>query len=191
MYMMTGTTYWYWNGSQVAYLGGGGWVNTSDQREKQDIQPLNTQNSLRKIIESKPVHYERIYRDGDIVIADEVKRKRYIGFLAQEQLATNPYCVSEFEDDRLKTEEDDGKRFGVCYNDYIVHLVGAVQEQQKTIDTLTQRSVIMEQHSRQVEEDLKTTMDTLKTTQDAFAAYKELTDARINKLASLVAQLLK
>jgi hypothetical protein len=188
---MTGTTYYFWHGSNVAYLGGGGFVNTSDQREKQDIQALNTQNSLRKIIASKPVHYERIYRDGDIPISDEIKRRRYIGFLAQEQLGTNPYCVSEYENDRLKTEEDDGKRFGVCYNDYIIHLVGAVQEQQKQIDTLTKRSVIMEELLAKQELSQRTLNEHARKMEESFNEYKALTEDRLNKLASLVQQLLK
>jgi hypothetical protein len=190
-YIMTGTTYYFWHGSNVAYLGGGGFVNTSDQREKQDIQALNTQNSLRKIIASKPVHYERIYRDGDIPISDEIKRRRYIGFLAQEQLGTNPYCVSEYENDRLKTEEDDGKRFGVCYNDYIIHLVGAVQEQQKQIDTLTKRSVIMEELLAKQELSQRTLNEHARKMEESFNEYKALTEDRLNKLASLVQQLLK
>ena len=57
-------------------------------------------------------------------------------------------------------------------------------KQRRQIKRLTERSQIMEEHARKVEEDLKTTMD-------AFSAYKEITEARLNKLASLVAQLIK
>lgn len=57
-------------------------------------------------------------------------------------------------------------------------------KQRKQIKRLTERSQILEEHSRQIEVDLK-------ATRDAFSAYREMTDARINKLASLVAQLIK
>lgn len=174
----------YYAGALCSYTWAGGWINVSDEREKEDIQDLKTSSSLKRVMALRPKHYKRLYRDGATPVPDTIKEIRHIGFLAQEVMETNPHCVSTWSNEEVKGDEDDGERLGICYNDYIVHLVGAVQEQQKQIETLTQRSQIMEEHARKVEEDLKTTMD-------AFSAYKEITEARLNKLASLVAQLIK
>lgn len=188
----------YFNYALCAYTVAGGWVNISDEREKEDIQDLKTSRSLERIMALKPKHYRRIYRNGTTPVPDKVKEARLVGFLAQDVLKTNPHCVSTWQNQEAKTDDDDGVRFGICYNDYITHLVGAVQEQQKQIqiqqekmDALIARDKVIVEHARQLEEDLKTTKEDLKTTKDAFSSYREMTDARINKLASLVAQLIK
>jgi hypothetical protein len=45
---------------------------------------------------------------------------------------SNPHCLTKLKGEQPDSEE----RFGVNYNDYVVHLIGAVQEQQKQIDLL-------------------------------------------------------
>jgi hypothetical protein len=106
-------------------------------------------------------------------VADSIKQRRYIGFLAQEVKETNPHCLHIWNNDEAKTEEDDGERFALSYDDYVVHLVGAVQEQQKTIDTLQKRNDILEQHARDMEDRMKK----MQTNMD--------------KIASLLSQLIK
>ena len=149
MYTLTGENYIYYYGSQVSYLSGNGWVNVSDAREKNDIQPLKTENSLKKILSSKPVHYFRNQCEETNPVPDHIKNKRHIGFLAQDQLETNPHCVSSWkkrielpknettiveDEEECKDECCFEERLGICYNDYVIHLVGAVQEQQKMIE---------------------------------------------------------
>ena len=137
----------------------------------------------------KPKHYRRKYYELANPVPQEVKEKRHIGFIAQEVQESNSHCVSTWCNENVKTEEDDGSRLGMSYNDYIVHLVGAVQEQQrmineqqrmineqqKQIQLLTERNQLLEKHARQLEAD---SLD-----------YKSQTDDRFNKLATLIASL--
>ena len=73
--------------------------------------------------------YNMIYDEGQCPVSDKLKKQNCLGFIAQEIAETNPHCIHEVED---KGEI----RFGLQYNDYIVHLCGAVQEQQKMISSL-------------------------------------------------------
>ena len=181
-------TYIYWYGALSAYTQGGGWVNVSDEREKEDIQPLKTAKSLERILALKPKHYLRKYYDGNPV-PDAIKQTRHVGFVAQEVQQSNPHCVSSWCNDKVKNDEteDDGSRLGMNYTDYTVHLVGAVQEQQKQIqeqqklndklqqrvDVLEAREAMWEQHAR-----------------DQEAKQKKM-EERMERMASLLQQLIK
>lgn len=173
---IAGATVWFASfGAVVAYTVYYGIYNVSDEREKEDIQPLKTESSLKRILQARPVHYRRKHYDSDdkTPAPEEMKQKRCIGFVAQEVQESNPHCVSEWENkDVEKTEEDNGMRLGICYNDYVIHLVGAVQEQQKQINLLVE-------HSRQKE-------DELTQLRKEFDEYRRLTEERFDKLASLV-----
>jgi hypothetical protein len=159
--------YHYTYGTMAAYLVGGGWVNVSDAREKEDINDLKTSRSLERIMKCKPKYYKRKYYDTDkdgnnITPAQQsTKDSICIGLLAQDVLQTNPHCVSGWKNDNVKeTDDDDGTRYGINYGDFTVHLIGAVQEQQKQID------------------DLKQQLDD----------YKRLTEERFNKLVNMITQ---
>jgi hypothetical protein len=219
-----GTTYVAYFGTAILATNSGGWAYISDQREKEDIQDLKTTSSLKRILAVKPKHYRKKYepkvekdengKETYTEVPEEVKNKRCIGFIAQELQETNPHCVCDWE--KKDAPEDapleDKMRLAVNYNDYVVHLCGAVQElhkrnekQQEEIDELkaslkweTERSLIFEEHARQKEEesiviakelvDQGNTISHLRTT---FDTYKEETDAKIEKLAQLLAQLMK
>ena len=57
-----------------------------------------------------------------------------VGLLAQDVLQHTPHSISTWKNEDIKeTEEDDTTRFGISYNDFVVHLIGAVQEHDKTI----------------------------------------------------------
>jgi len=92
--------YHYVNGAMAAYLVGGGWVNVSDAREKEDINDLKTSRSLERIMKCKPKYYKRKYYDTDKDGKDttpppqSIKDTICIGLLAQDVLQTNPRCVS-------------------------------------------------------------------------------------------------
>jgi hypothetical protein len=152
----------------AAYLSSGGWVNVSDEREKEDIQDIKTSSSLKRVMALRPKHYRRKFHKSDTPVPEEVKQRREIGFLAQEVKETNPHCISGWENEDVKCDEDDGKRLGICYNDYVVHLVGAVQEQQKQIEVLKERNQELKQE---------------------FAEYKRITDERFDKIAQLLSTL--
>jgi len=173
--------YHYVNGAMAAYLVGGGWVNVSDAREKEDINDLKTSRSLERIMKCKPKYYKRKYYDTDKDGKDttpapqSIKDTICIGLLAQDVLQTNPHCVSGWKNDNVKeTDNDDGTRYGINYGDFTVHLIGAVQEQQKQIDDLKKQL-----------EDLQ-----LKLGQEAQRAYdyKALTEERFNKLVNMITQ---
>jgi hypothetical protein len=215
----------YYNGGLSAYTQGGGWVNVSDEREKEDIQDLKTEKSLERVLALKPKHYRRKFNEKSATPIPEVeKQKRHIGFIAQEVKETNPHCISTWcnkeaikKKDEVKVEidvdeedvkveidveeeEDDGERLGMFYNDITVHLVGAVQEQQKVINEqqkvineqskqineqskqikiLEERNKILEDHARHIEERNK-------ASEKAFEDYKKLTEDRFNTLVSLL-----
>jgi hypothetical protein len=85
----------------------------------------------------------------------------------------------EPEEEPEEEEEEDEMRLGMSYNDYIVHLVGAVQElhakheeQQKHIQVLEERNKVLEAWARDSE------------------AKQRKTEERMEKLASLVSQLI-
>lgn len=131
--------YWYVNGTACAYINStAGWQAASDERCKRDIQDLNTKKSLQRVLKCKPKHYKRILRepkgDNPIPLKQEDIDRVHVGLIAQEVLEYNPHCVSTWEDDT----EEGGKveRLGLAYQDFIIHLIGSVQEQQKQIDTL-------------------------------------------------------
>jgi len=193
LYISAATTYVYVNGGLSAYSAAGGWVNVSDEREKHDIQDLKTSRSLERVLKCRPKHYKRKYYEKDKEGKDKtpvdqaVKDTVCVGLLAQDVLAHTPHCISKWKNEDVISDDDDGARFGISYNDFTVHLIGAVQEQQKQIDTLQKkaeeqaghietlsvRSKGLEDHARQLEKDL----------QD----YKALTDSRFDKMVALLA----
>jgi hypothetical protein len=173
LYISAAQTSIYFFGALSAYSTATGWINVSDEREKEDIQDIKTSSSLRRVLALKPKHYRRKFNEIAAPVDDEIKHRRHIGFCAQEVKENNPHCISEWQ--KHDAEEDDKTRLGICYNDYIVHLVGAVQEQQKQIETLQERNLLLEQQARLQEQ--------------AFLDYKAQTEERFNKLAALIASL--
>jgi Chaperone of endosialidase/Phage T4 tail fibre len=159
------------------FNGGAGWITVSDMREKEDIQDLNTSKSLQRILALKPKHYKRKHYESGVPVDEEIRNMRHVGFLAQEVQEINPHCISHFCNDKVKSDEDDGDRMGVNYNDINIHLVGAVQEQQKTINLLSERNQLLEEHARKLESD--------------FAEYTLQTDRRMTQLAELVRSILE
>lgn len=123
-------------GGHAAYTTAGGWNNISDEREKEDIKPLKTNRSLERVLAAKTYTYKRKFYlndEGKDLVPDEIKNKHLVGVMAQQIQESNPHCISTWDNDQKE------ERFGVCYNDYVIHLLGAVQEQQKQIDQLVKK----------------------------------------------------
>jgi hypothetical protein len=178
--------YHYVNGAMAAYLVGGGWVNVSDAREKEDINDLKTSRSLERIMACKPKYYKRKYYDKDKDGKDTTPAQQSekdaicIGLLAQDVLQTNPHCVSGWKNDNVKeTDEDDGSRYGISYNDFTIHLIGAVQEQQKQIEDLKNKLEALAEHS-------DTANRRFDKSQQDFDDYKQTMEARFDKLATML-----
>ena len=145
LYITAGTTYIGYQGTYVAYTNSGGWVNVSDEREKTNIKPLKTTSSLQRVLSAKTFTYNRIYNldeNGNDLVPAEEKEKPLIGVLAQQVQESNPYCLSTW------TNEAKEERFGVNYNDYVVHLIGSVQELNAKITT---QEAQIEQQSSQIQ----------------------------------------
>lgn len=208
-------------GSTATYVANTGFYSTSDEREKLEIENLKTHRSLERILKSRTVRYKRKV-DNDLVPDDE-KEHIHIGFLAQDLLDNvNPHCVRSFKKkclkskkkcnytepfdptdeknaDKMKTTDKDEEvivgedRFAVNYNDYIIHLVGAVQElhkrneqQQKTIDLLVEHGKERNDVNTRQDEEITSLRSQLDTVKKEFDEYRRLTEERFDKLASLV-----
>jgi len=119
----------------------------SDERLKEDIKPLNTSNSLEKILAIKPVSWR--FKNSPF---DETKRS--IGFISQQVEEVNPYSISTWTEEQ---KSDDSIKH-LSYQDLGVHNIGAtqeiykiVQEQQMMINDLNDKinrleSIIKEQN---------------------------------------------
>jgi hypothetical protein len=135
LYLNAQNTYVYVSGALAVYSVAGGWISVSDEREKTESKPLKTNRSLERVLAAKTYTYKRkTYLDssGNDLVKQEDKDKFHIGIMAQQIQESNPHCLSTWKDKNTEQEE----RFGVNYNDYVVHLLGAVQEQQKQIQQL-------------------------------------------------------
>jgi hypothetical protein len=116
----------YLNGSFSCGLTSSGWSPASDARVKRDIKPLKTSRSLERVLAAKPCTYKRIWKPTEHGNIDEkISEKNLIGFIAQEVESSNPHCLDTWDD-------EGNEMYSLSYNDYIIHLVGAVQEQNKT-----------------------------------------------------------
>ena len=115
-----------------------GSINTSDARDKKNIQPL--QYGINEVMQLEPVRYEwkAFLYNGE-----------KLGLLAQDVLdvipevvVTHDYEINEDETHTL-VEMD---RMGMYYSDLIPVLVKAIQDQQGLIDSLEARIVALEQN---------------------------------------------
>lgn len=118
-YIATGQTQINCFGAGTLYTNGGNWVFISDERTKKNIKKLKTNKSLERVLAAETFTYNRIYDD---MTPEDVANKPHVGLIAQKIQESNPHCVNEFDD-----------LLGVAYGDYTIHLIGAVQEQNKII----------------------------------------------------------
>jgi len=115
--------------------------NISDIRLKNDIKPLG--NSLSFINQLNPVSFylKTIQDDYDQLgsaIIDNVNKKKYIGFIAQDlkEIMDN----SDFRSDQYSMwGQDDNSVQSIAYNDFVPMLVKAIQELSARIVELESR----------------------------------------------------
>jgi hypothetical protein len=125
----------YYLGNLRGKVDNNGFVNTSDERLKTDIQLLDTESSLQKVLQAVPKRYKWKISDDNGMMDQEEKDKYYVGLIAQEVMESNPHCVSLGKDDI----------YGIQYNDYIIHLIGAVQQMHARITYLEEQLVRVHQ----------------------------------------------
>ena len=111
-------------GGLAVYTTGGAWVTASDQRVKTNIKPLKTDKSLQRVLQAQTMTYNKIHKDP--IAPDSVRKVPHVGVIAQQVKTSNPHCISTWNNEGTEM-------YGVNYQDYTIHLIGAVQEQQKII----------------------------------------------------------
>lgn len=105
-----------------------GAINTSDARQKQNIQPVGY--GLQQVMAMKPVSFEWIKTP---------EQGRKLGFLAQDLQQIVPEVVADKEwhpDAEGKMVSKPAEALGVYYSDLIPVLTKAIQEQQVMIEKL-------------------------------------------------------
>jgi len=111
-----------------------GTINTSDAREKKNIEELDY--GMETLMKLKPVSYE--WKD------DVSNHGIKLGFIAQDLLEVVPeVVVTEKRVEDRETGEvtfEEAERMGVFYDDLIPVLTKAIQEQQGTIEELTEEN---------------------------------------------------
>jgi hypothetical protein len=170
------------NGSVCGYTVASGGSNVSDLREKYDIKDLKTARSLERVLKCRPKSYKRIHYDKnakgeDVTPAPQSQKDLiHIGLIAQEVKDYNPHCISTWENEMIpKSDDDDGMRFGVNYGDFTIHLIGAVQEQQKQINDL--RDFTQKQNDV-----IKKLIDKQETLEQTIVSQNNLLQEIINRL---------
>jgi len=119
-----------------------GTINTSDRREKKDIQNLNY--GLDEILNLKPVRFRWKAKP---------EQGEKLGLIAQDLLEIIPEVVKTHEyvraDDSQNTtpEKKALDRLGVYYTDLIPVLVKAIQEQQEIIDSQNKKIALLSQQA--------------------------------------------
>jgi len=119
-----------------------GTINTSDRREKKDIQNLNY--GLDEILNLKPVRFRWKAKP---------EQGEKLGLIAQDLLEIIPEVVKTHEyvraDDNQNTtpEKKALDRLGVYYTDLIPVLAKAIQEQQEIIDSQNKKIALLSQQA--------------------------------------------
>ena len=114
--------FWTFGWQLCGYINSGGFVSLSDGRVKRDVRPIKTARSLERILRARPVTYHRIVPDDDKMIPDSERLHNHIGLIAQDVREFNPHAVDDSASN-VKQEY-----LGIRYNDFVIHLIGAVQE---------------------------------------------------------------
>jgi hypothetical protein len=130
-YMAGGTHSFFISNILAGYVNSTGFINSSDEREKINIKNINTSRSLERILACRPTTFQRVMDRNDPMIPESDKNKWHIGLIAQEVLSVNPHCISEC------TNQAGEQRYGINYSDFITHLIGSIQEHNKTIQEQT------------------------------------------------------
>ena len=126
------------NDYDVRLMGGYGWcecsgvmyatqfINSSDERLKENIEPINQSASVELITNINTYSFN--YKN------DNEKKKRF-GVIAQEIKELAPELVNE----RKMNKDDDETYLGVDYIGLIPHLINTVKYQQSMIELMNKR----------------------------------------------------
>lgn len=140
----------------------GQWIGNSDKRLKKDIQDLDPEQSLSKVMAMKGAHY--FWNDN--VSGYKRSKEKQLGFIAQDLQKVWPENVSEDGNGFLQT----------AYGDYDAVFVGAFKKHQSIIDQLeNDAKTITDKHSELINtnEELKSEIKQLEETIQNFEAVLE------------------
>jgi hypothetical protein len=182
------------SGGYFYYNQGNVYGTISDRRIKRDFLSITEEQSIAFIKALEPTSFclkdsccQTTLADGVEVenIGGGVCSCRQDGWVAQNVLeACHKSGASksvinhwyDYEQELEKPEEERTTLIGVSDRPILSHTVNVVKVLMAQIDTLTQRNEVLEAHARQQEK--------------AFTDYKKDTDKKIEKLASLIGQLM-
>ncbi|RXR20922.1 hypothetical protein EQG63_03010 [Flavobacterium amnicola] len=115
-----------------------GVINTSDSREKENIQPLHY--GLQELKQLKPVSYQwKEEKYGKTILSDSEKRNK-IGFIAQDLQKILPETVQDSEwrpkdpNNLSVYEKRKTNILGVSYSEILPVVIKATQENQNTLN---------------------------------------------------------
>ena len=173
----------------------------SDRRIKKDFQSVPINQSILFIKALEPTSFCLKESECKATLADGTETDetssvcscRQDGWVAQNILnaceisGASKSVINRWGDyeNELKLPEEERKTLiGVSDRPILSHTVNVVKELLTQIETLQKRNELLEEHARELEYIAKRIEDTLKD-------YKQQTDLKIEKLASLITQLLK
>ena len=115
----------------------GSWLSNSDARIKENVETIDPEVALSKVLSLRPVSYS--YTEGYREKYPEVgRRRRWVNFIAQEYAEVFPEAVTRTEE-RLWGDEGVEAAEGILQvdvHDVNIHLVAALQAQQRQIAAL-------------------------------------------------------
>ena len=116
------------------------WVNTSDERVKENIATINTSDALDKIMDLRPVAFN--YIEDFCSCTNTDPSITHYNYLAQEVVDVFPHAVVQTSDDLL--DQDTGEVLvsnlkGLDSHAINIHLVAAVQELKIQLDAALNR----------------------------------------------------
>jgi len=127
--------FWKYNGVFVS-VG----PHTSDITLKKNIEPLNNINCLDRVLNLNPVSFDW---DEDVVPKLAEEYPQMIGLIAQEVEKVVPEVVCKTKVNVKGDKSREVKR--VLYENLVAILIGSTKEQQKQIEELKQRILVLEQ----------------------------------------------
>ena len=121
------------------------WINTSDERVKEEISTLDTSDALNKILQLRPVKFKYIQEFCDSTKSDH--EEFHFNFLAQEVESIFPCCVIETDSNIVNKETGEtvvSNVKGLDANAINIHLVAAGKELKSQLDIALTRISVLE-----------------------------------------------
>lgn len=139
----------------TAVYAANGTINTSDERLKENIKPL--QYGLNEILQLQPVSFKWKEEKKDNYIIPSEKREIKLGLIAQEVQKIIPDVILDKqwyvdgENPEKGLQQLDADRLGISYSELIPVTIKAIQEQQHEINEIKATNASLEKLIKQLE----------------------------------------